>query len=43
MEMIAVIQGLEALKEPCRVAVVTDSQYVIGGITGKPSFCVGDR
>lgn len=34
MEMMAVIQGLEALKQPCRVVVVTDSQYVIGGMTG---------
>jgi hypothetical protein len=34
MEMMAVIQGLEALKQPCRVAVVTDSQYVISGMTG---------
>jgi ribonuclease HI len=28
MELLAVIRGLEALKKPCRVDVVTDSQYV---------------
>ena len=30
MELIAIIEGLRALKEPCRVTVSTDSQYVIG-------------
>jgi ribonuclease HI len=34
MEMMAVIQGLEALTRPCHVTVVTDSQLVIGGMTG---------
>ena len=29
----AVIEGLKALKEPCIVTVVTDSQYVSNGIT----------
>lgn len=33
MELIAVIRGLEALKRPCRVTVVTDSVYVMKGIT----------
>ena len=33
MELTAVIQGLRAVKEPCRVTVVTDSQYVKNGIT----------
>ena len=33
MELQAVISGLEALKRPCHVTVVTDSQYVRGGIT----------
>jgi ribonuclease HI len=33
MELMAVIQGLEALKRPCRVVVTTDSQYVRNGIT----------
>jgi ribonuclease HI len=34
MELTAVIKGLEALKEPCRVTVYTDSQYVIGVMNG---------
>ena len=33
MELTAVIEGLKALKEPCEVYVVTDSQYVCNGIT----------
>ena len=33
MELTAVIEGLKALKEPCSVTVVTDSQYVANGIT----------
>ena len=33
MEMTAVIEGLAALKRPCRVAVYTDSQYVQKGIS----------
>ena len=32
MELSAVIQGLRALKRPCRVVIVTDSQYVKRGI-----------
>ncbi len=32
MERTAVIEGLRALKEPCRVRIVTDSQYVVNGI-----------
>jgi ribonuclease HI len=32
MELIAVIMGLEELKEPCNVHVVSDSQYVINAI-----------
>ena len=28
MELLAVIRGLEALKEPCEVTVYSDSQYV---------------
>jgi ribonuclease HI len=34
MELTAVIRALEALKEPCRVSLHTDSRYVIDGITG---------
>jgi ribonuclease HI len=33
MELTAVIEGLKALKRPCRVRVTTDSQYVKNGIT----------
>ncbi|MDB5752588.1 MAG: rnhA [Ramlibacter sp.] len=33
MEMMAVIQALEALKRPCAVTLYLDSQYVLKGIT----------
>jgi ribonuclease HI len=33
MELTAAVRGLEALKEPCDVEIVTDSQYVKNGIT----------
>ncbi len=33
MEMMAAIQGLEALKQPCEVTLTTDSKYVLQGIT----------
>ena len=33
MELMAPIQGLLALKEPCEVEITTDSQYVLQGIT----------
>lgn len=33
MELTAAIEALEALKEPCRVHLYTDSQYVRKGIT----------
>ena len=33
MEMMAVIKGLQALKEPCEVTLYSDSQYVINAIT----------
>jgi ribonuclease HI len=32
MELKGVIEGLKALKEPCRVDVVSDSSYVVKGI-----------
>ena len=32
MELTAVIEGLAALKEPCRVQLVSDSKYVIDAI-----------
>ncbi len=33
MEMMAAIMALEALKEPCDVTLITDSKYVMDGIT----------
>ncbi len=33
MELTAAIVGLEALQEPCRVTLTTDSKYVRDGIT----------
>lgn len=33
MELLAVICGLEALKEPCRVTLYSDSKYVVDAIT----------
>ena len=33
MELTAAIRGLEALKRPCRVALSTDSRYVMDGLT----------
>lgn len=32
MELMGVIEGLAALKRPCRVELVTDSQYVAKGV-----------
>lgn len=32
MELTAVIEGLSALKEPCKVSLCTDSKYVADGI-----------
>ncbi len=32
MELLAVIKALEALKEPCDIEIVSDSNYVIKGI-----------
>ena len=33
MELTAVIRGLQALTRPCKVLIVTDSKYVIQGMT----------
>lgn len=33
MELMAAIQGLEALKRPCEVVLTTDSKYVLQGMT----------
>lgn len=32
MELLAVIEGLRALKEPCEVAVFTDSKYIVDAV-----------
>jgi len=32
MELLGVIEGLNALKEPCEVRVISDSSYVVKGI-----------
>ncbi len=32
MELLGVIEGLRALKEPCHVDIISDSSYVIKGI-----------
>lgn len=32
MELLAVIEGLKVLKEPCQVALYSDSTYVVKGI-----------
>ncbi|TYO94975.1 ribonuclease HI [Desulfallas thermosapovorans] len=33
MELMAIIKGLESLKEPCRVTVYSDSKYVVDAMT----------
>ena len=33
MELMAAIESLDALKRPCRIRLVTDSQYVKNGVT----------
>ena len=33
MELLGVINALEALKSPCRVKLTTDSKYVVDGVT----------
>ena len=33
MEMVAALRGLQALKEPCTVEVITDSEYLQRGMT----------
>lgn len=32
MELLGVIEGLRALREPCRVEIISDSSYVVKGI-----------
>lgn len=38
MEMTAVIEGLQKLKEPCAVTITTDSKYVVDSITKKWAY-----
>lgn len=33
MELMGVIAGLSALKEPCRVILTTDSRYIVDSVT----------
>jgi ribonuclease HI len=33
MEMVAALRGLQALREPCEVEVITDSEYLQRGMT----------
>ena len=33
MELTAVIKALDTLKEPCKVILTTDSQYVVNSVT----------
>ena len=33
MELTAAIEGLKAIKEPCEVEIITDSEYLKNGIT----------
>jgi len=33
MELTAVIKGLRALKRPCKIQLITDSKYVMNGVT----------
>ena len=33
MELLAAISGLEALKEPCRVTLYSDSRYLVDAVT----------
>jgi ribonuclease HI len=32
MELLGAIKGLEALKEPCNIQIISDSKYVVQGI-----------
>lgn len=34
MELTAALKALEIIKEPCEIALFTDSSYLIGGMTG---------
>ena len=38
MELMAVIVGLEALKQPCQVQLHSDSKYIVDAINGESAF-----
>ncbi len=38
MELTAVIEAVKALKKPCQIQVVTDSQYVINGVKARKTW-----
>lgn len=38
MELMAVIVGLESLKEPCKVTLHSDSQYIVNALTSRAAF-----
>jgi ribonuclease HI len=38
MELMAVIVGLETLKEPCKVTLHSDSQYIVNAVTSGAAF-----
>lgn len=38
MELMAVIVGLEALNEPCKVSLHSDSQYIVNALTSRAAF-----
>lgn len=42
MEITAAIEGLDFLREPHRVKIVTDSRYLQGG-AGRCAYCISDR
>lgn len=33
MEMMAVIEALKQLKKPCKIKIITDSNYIVNGMT----------
>lgn len=35
MELMAVVEALEALKEPCKVSITSDSKYVVDSVNKK--------
>lgn len=37
MELQAIVRGLEAIRKPCEITVLSDSKYAIGALTGNKS------